>query len=269
MRVDGRTVHEKARGVRRLPDLDRSIASPRRHARSLDLLRSDYNDPHPGRQQPGDAFDSPDLERQQPYMIAKPATIFLKNNVEFPVGSRIAILGAYTPTPGYVINYSSNPNFYQNAFSGAVFDIGVPFHGAADAISAAHIRYVQYNGLFLAFDQHFVHNQDYAVFSVNPLTQNQRQWNAILYKRLSPDVEARFFYQLSTLSQFLAQPISASSYANFTVNSKIGRYAVGLNTDQFNNGLVGESARRPGDRRQPQPGRLSVPRAFHGAELPG
>jgi hypothetical protein len=240
VRVDGRTVHEKAAAVAAFPDLDRIYLltlgpTPDRWT----YFGQDYTDPHPGRQQPGDAFDFPNLEGQKPYIIAKSATIFLKNNVEFPAGSRIAILGAYTPTPGYVINYSSNPNFYQNAFSGAVFDIGIPFHGAADAISAAHIRYLQYNGLFLSFDQHFVHNQDYAVFSVNPLTQNQRQWNAILYKRLSPDVEARFFFQLSTLSQFLAQPISASSYANFTVNSKIGRYAVGLSTDQFNDGLVG------------------------------
>ena len=124
------------------------------------------------------------------------------------------------PTPGYVVNYSSNPNFYQNAFSGAVFDIGMPFHGAADAISAAHVRYDQYRGSYTSFDQHFVHNLDYAVFSVDPLTQNQRQFNAILYKRLSPDVEARLFFQLSTHSQGLSTNRSAADYANFTINAQ-------------------------------------------------
>jgi hypothetical protein len=147
------------------------------------------------------------------------------------------------PTPGYVVNYSANANFYQNAFSGAVFDIGIPFHGAADAISAMHIRYDQYRGFYTAFDQHFVHNQDYAVLSVDPLTQNQRQYNAIAYKRLSPDVEARVFFQLSALQQGLInQPYTASSYTNFAVNSKIGRYAVGLNSDQYNNDLLGGAA---------------------------
>jgi len=118
------------------------------------------------------------------------ATIFLKNNVEFPIGSRINVLGVFVPTPGYVVNYSSNPNFYQNAFSGAVFDIGVPFHGAGrrDLGRAHPLRPVP--RLLHRLDQHFVHNLDYAVFSVDPLTQNQRQYNAILYKRLSPDVES-------------------------------------------------------------------------------
>jgi hypothetical protein len=238
--IDGRTVHQTAAAVAGFPDLDRTYVltlgpTPDRWT----YFGADYTDPHPGRQQPADAFNFPNLVGNKPYIISRSATIFLKNNVEFPPGSRISVSGTYVPTPGYVINYSSNPNFYQNAFSGAVFDIGIPFHGAADAISAAHLRYAQYNGFFLSFDQHFVHNLDYAVFSVNPLTQNQRQWNAILYKRLSPAVETRLFFQLSTLSQFLAQPISASSYANFIINTKVGRYAVGLNTDQWNNGLVG------------------------------
>jgi len=123
-----------------------------------------------------------------------------------------------------------------------VFDIGIPFHGAADAISAMHIRYDQYRGFYTAFDQHFVHNQDYAVFSVDPLTQNQRQYNAIVYKRLSPDVEARTFFQLSELSQGLNEPLSASTYTNFAVNSKIGRYAVGLNADQYNDSLLAGAA---------------------------
>ncbi len=33
-------------------------------------------------------------------------------------------------------------------------------------------RYDQYRGFYTAFDQHFVHNLDYAVFSVDPVTQN-------------------------------------------------------------------------------------------------
>ena len=237
--VDGPHIHAVGAAFAGYPDLDRNYfltegGTPDRYT----YYGLDFTDPHKGRQQPGDAFYFPDLSDQKPYIIANKATIFLKNNVEFPIGSRIDVLGVYVPTPGYVVNYSSNPNFYQNAFSGAVFDVGVPFHGSADAISAGHFRYDQYRGFYTAFDQHFVHNLDYAVLSVDPLTQNQRQFNAILYKRISPAVEARTFFQLSALSQGLNQPTSASSYANFTVNSRVGKYAVGLNVDQYNNDLM-------------------------------
>lgn len=238
--IDGPHIHQAGAAFAGYPDIDREYVvteggTPDRWT----YYGLDFSDAHPGRQQPGDAFFFPDLTGQRPYIIANGATIFLKNNVEFPVGSRIDVLGAYVPTPGYVVNYSANPNFYQNAFSGAVFDIGVPFHGAADAISAMHIRYDQYRGFYTAFDQHFVHNLDYAVFSVDPLTQNQRQYNAILYKRLSPDVEARLFYQLSAQSIGLNEPNTASDYVNFAINAKVGRYAVGLNADQYNNDLLG------------------------------
>jgi hypothetical protein len=237
--VDGPQIHQVGAAFAGFPDLERNYfvtegATPDRWT----YYGLNFTDSHPGRQQPGDAFYFPDLSGEKPYIIANGATIFLKNNVEFPIGSRIEVLDAYIPTPGYVVNYSSNPNFYQNAFSGATFDIGIPFHGAADAISAAHIRYDAYRGLYTAFDQHFVHNLDYAVFSVDPATQNQRQFNAIFYKRLSPDVEARFFYQLSDESQGLSQPVAAADYANFAVNSKVGKYAVGLNADQYNNSLL-------------------------------
>ena len=242
--LDGPHVHETGAAFAGYPDLDRNY-----FLEEGDLpdrwtyYGQDFTDEHKGRLQPGDAFYFPDLSYEKPYIIASSATIFLKNNVEFPPGSRIApVLGAYLPTPGFVINYSSNPNFYQNAFSGAVFDIGIPFHGAADAISAMHIRYDQYRGLYTAFDQHFVHNLDYAVFSVDPLTQNQRQFNAILYKRLSPALEARFFYQLSALAQGLInEPTTASSFGNLVVNTKVGKYAVGLDADQYNNDLLGNA----------------------------
>ena len=239
VRVDGPKIHQTGAAFAGYPDLERFFfltegETPDRYT----YYGLDFTDPHKGRQQPTDAYYFPDLTAEHPYIIANAVTIFPKNNIEFPVGSRISVLGVYVPTPGYVVNYSSNPNFYQNAFSGAVFDIGIPYHGAADALSAFHIRYDQYRGLYTAFDQHFVHNLDYAVFSVDPLTQNQRQWNAILYKRVSPVVEARLFYQLSEQSQFLNEPNSASSYANFAVNTKVGRYAVGLNVDQYNNDLL-------------------------------
>jgi hypothetical protein len=242
--VDGPHVHITGAAFAGYPDLDRTYflsegATPDRWT----YFGQNFSDTHAGRQQPGDAFYFPDLSQAgNPYIVAKSATIFLKNNVEFPIGAKLLVLGIYTVTPGFVINYSSNPNFYQNGFAGATFDIGIPFKAAADAISAAHIRYDQYRGLYTAFDQHFVHKQDYAVLSVDPVTQNQRQYNAIFYKKISPAMEARFFFQLSALSQGLNQPTYASSYSNFVYNTKIGRYAVGINSDQYNDSLLPNAA---------------------------
>jgi hypothetical protein len=240
--IDGPHIHQTGAAFAGYPDLDRNYFlnegdTPDRWT----YYDQDFSDSHPGREQPGDAFYFPDLAGQRPYIISNSATIFLKNNVEFPIGSRISVLGLYTPTPGFVINYSSNSNFYQNAFTGATFDIGIPFHGAADALSAMHIRYDYYRGLYTAFDQHFVHNLDYAVFSIDPVTQNERQTNVVLYKRLSPATEVRIFGQLSSLSNGIYEPTQAADYFNGVVNTKLGKYAIGLNVDQFNNDLLADA----------------------------
>ena len=237
--VDGPTVHLVGAAFAGYPDLDRNYFlaegdTPDRWT----FFGQNFGDTHKGREQPGDAFAFPDLSAEHAYIVSNSATIFLKNNVEFPIGARVNILGVYTPTPGFVVNYSSNPNFYQNAFSGATFDIGVPFHGAADAISALHFRYDNYRGFYTAFDQHFVHNLDYAVFSIDPVTQNQRQFNAIMYKRLSPATEARLFVQESTLQSSFYEPTEAAMYSNFVTNTRVGKFAIGLNADQFNDSLL-------------------------------
>ena len=240
--IVGRGLDLRAAAVAGYPDLDRTyVLTLGDHPDRWTFFGQDYRDDHAGRQQPGDAFLFPDLSSQKPYIIANSATLFLKNNVAFPPGSRIYVLGVYTPTPGYVINYSSNPNFYQNAYSGAIFNVAIPYHGVANAISQFDFRGDAYRGLYLSFEQHFVHNLDYAVFSVNPLTQNQRQWNAILYKRVSPAVEVRYFFQLSTLSVFLGEPQSAASYQNLEVNWRLGKFAMGVNADQYNNSLLGNA----------------------------
>lgn len=240
VRLEGPHVHEHGAALAGYPDLDRMyFLNEGDEPDRWTYYGLDFSDRHLGREQPGDAFFFPDLTAEKPLIVANGATIFPKNNVEFGPGSRILLAGLYVPSPGYVVNFSSNPNFYQNAFSGAILDIGVPYHGSADAISAAHIRYDQYRGAYVSFDQHYVHNQDYVAFSVNPLTQDQRQWNVIAYKRESPAFETRFFGQLSTLSQgAFSEPTQASSYANLGINSRIGRYAASISMDQYDNSLT-------------------------------
>ncbi len=238
--LDGPDVHERGAAFAGYPDLDRSYFLtegdiPDRWT----YFGSDYKDRHEGRQQPGDAFYLPDLGGAPPYLVGNRVTVFPKNNIEFGIGSRIRIAGLYTPTPGWVVNFSSNANFYQNAYSGAVFDIQIPFSGSSNSISAFDVRYDQVRGAYVSFEQHIVHNADYYVFSINPLTQDERQWNFIAYKRESPALETRLFTQLSTLSTWeFKEPSQSSSYVNFQINSRVGKYAASLNIDQYNNSLL-------------------------------
>lgn len=240
--LDGPNVHEVGAAFAGYPDLERNYflnaqGTPDRWT----YYGLDWSDRHAGRQQPGDAFAFPDLGGAHPYIISRGATVFLKNNVEFPVGSRIDVVGVYLPTPGYVVTFSPNPNFAQNAFSGAVADIGIPYKASADSVSAFHVRYDTFNGAYLSFDQHIVHDRDYLVFSINPLTQDNRQYNLIGYKRESNAVESRIFYQLSTESQGFARPITVSDYGNVQVNARVGRYAVSTSVDQYNDSLLGNA----------------------------
>jgi hypothetical protein len=238
--IDGAHVHEAGAALAAYPDLDRMYFIPNTpEPDRWTYFGLDFADRHAGREQPGDAFNFPDLGDARPYIKSSSVVVFPKNNIEFPFGSRLSINGLYTPTPGWVVNFSSNANFYQNGYSGAVFDVQIPFVGSQNAITAFDVRYDQTRGAYLSFEQHVVHDLDYYVFTINPLTQDQRQWDLIAYKRISPALETRLFAQLSTLSTWpWKQPSQASAYTNFQVNSRIGRYAVSLNADQYNNGLL-------------------------------
>ncbi|GAC1417233.1 MAG: hypothetical protein NVSMB64_27170 [Candidatus Velthaea sp.] len=200
----------------------------------------DFKAPSKGRQQPGDAFAIPDLTDERPYIYAKSASIVPKTNVKF-VGSRIYVLGAYVPTPSYVVSFSANPNFSQNAFAGATADVGLPYTASRNAVSSFHLRYDTIRKAYLSFDQHFARDRDYVVFSVNPLTQEQRQFNLIGYKRVSPKFDARTFLQLSTAQHGIYQPEAAGAYSNVQLNRALRRSALALTYDQYNTSLLGHS----------------------------
>lgn len=239
VRLDNRTIHEEGAAFAGFLDLDRSYlltatGVPDRYT----YFGLDWSDPHKGRDQPGDAYALPNID-DRPFVIARRASIVPRTSIDLKE-LRIYVYGAWVPLPAYVVNFSANPNFAQNGFSGAVGDVGLPFYGTATSLTSAHLRYDQYRGLYLSFDQHFVWNRDYVVASVNPLTQEQRQWNFIGYKRESNDFETRLFYQLSLGSKgVFSEPYSASSFANFAANTAYDRHAFGLSIDQWNNDLLG------------------------------
>jgi hypothetical protein len=239
VRVEGRTINEQAAAFASFPDVERSYllsesGTPDRYT----YFGLDFTDQHKGREQPGDAFQLADTVDDRPFIIGHHAWIVPNTSITMDSGVRVYVYGAWLPLPSYVVNFSANPNYSQNAFSGATADVGLPFTATKTSISAFHARYDTFRGLYGSFDQHFVWGRDYVVASVNPLTQMQRQWNLIAYKRNSIALETRLFYQLSTLSEGFSQPTDVSSFTNAAVNTVFAKHAISLSADQWNNSLL-------------------------------
>jgi hypothetical protein len=236
--IDSDGVSEIGAGFAGYPDIDRSyFLAANGNPDRWTYFGLDFANPQKGRSQPGDAFFIPDLSREKPYIIASSATILPKTMVEFR-GSRLSVLGVLIPTQKWVQTFSANSNYAQNAFAGAAFDIGLPYNGSLHAISAIHLRYTGLQKLFLSFDQHFVWDRDYVVFSVNPVTQEERQFNLIGYKRISPKMEARIFAQLSTQQHGIYEPQASSAYTNFSYVASLRHSSVSLTADQYNPTLL-------------------------------
>jgi len=195
--LDGPTVHETGAAFAGYPDLDRSYFLPASGTPSrVTFTGLDWSHPDANREQPGDAFYFPDLTGERAYIKADGARIVPRTNVLFDM-ARLYTAGVYIPTPRYVVTFAPNSHFYENAFPGARFDVGVPFNGSAHSLTALHLRNDPFNGTYLAFDQHLVWDQDWVAFGVDPLTQQQRQYNLIGYKRWSPHFESRLMVQVS------------------------------------------------------------------------
>ena len=236
--IDSGTFHESGAGFAGYPDLDRSYFLPATgRPDKYTYYGVDFSNPHKGRQQPGDAFFIPDISTEKPYIVASGALIIPRTNVKF-TGSRLYVLGVYIPTVSWVETFSANSNYAQNAFSGATFDIGLPYEGSLHAISALHLRYTGRDKFFLSFDQHFVWGRDYIVFSINPLTNEERQFNFIGYRRLSPKMEVRLFLQESSAQHGIYRPEVASAYENLQYVFSARRSAFTLTADNYNTSLL-------------------------------
>jgi hypothetical protein len=240
--IDSDNVHEIGAGFAGYPDLDRSyFLSANGNPDRWTYFGLDFAHPQKGRTQPGDAFFIPDVSAEKPYIVASAAMILPKTNVKFG-GARLSVLGVYVPTGSWVQTFSANSNYSQNALAGASFDIGLPYQGSEHAVSAVHLRYTGYNKLFLSFDQHFVWDRDYVVFSVNPLTQYARQFILIGYKRISPKMEARIFTQLFTQQHGIYEPTVSSAYMNFSSVTSLRHSSLSLTVNQNNPSLLHYSA---------------------------
>jgi len=217
--IDGAGVHQVGAAFAGYPDLDRSYFLPAEGTPARVTFRGmDWTHPDTTREQPGDAFHFPDLTGERSYIRAVGARVVPRTEVMFDQ-ARVYTAGVYVPTPRYVVVFGTNSHFYENAFPGGRFDVALPFNGSAHSLSALHLRNDQYNGSYLAFDQHFVWDQDWIAFGVDPLTQEQREYNLIGYKRWTPHLESRLFLQESAAQPgIINRPINAAGYGQLQVS---------------------------------------------------
>ena len=178
----------------------------------------DYDFAHPskGRVMPGDAFFIPDVSGIKPYIVARSVTIDANTYARFTPATFVLLDGALWtfPLPPYTYNFSTNQNFAVNALSGASIDIPYNFAGSPASLSAVHYRYDQVNHSYASLEQHFVWEQAYAAFSLNPATLPDKQWNLLAYGRTSPQSALQLDTQLFTYQYGLTQPLSASGFAD-------------------------------------------------------
>ena len=238
--VDGPTIHQRGAAFAGYPDLDRSFflpvgETPERYT----YFGLDWTNPHPGHEHPGDAFYFPDLSGERAYIKAAGARIVPRTNVLFDQ-ARVYTAGIYAYSPRYVVTFSANPHFFENAFAGARADVAVPFNGSAHSLTALHARNDAVNGTYLAIDQHFVWDHDYIVAAIDPLTQEQRQYNLIGYKRFSPKLESRLFLQESAAQAGIVnRPENAAAFGEIQLNGALRHSGLSYTQDNYYQYILG------------------------------
>jgi hypothetical protein len=235
--IDGPQIHRTAAALAGYIDVDRNYLLSNDDAPDrLTYFSGDWRDPHAGRQQPGDAFNFPDVGNEDPYILASAARITPLTNIVFDA-PRIRLTGAdaRVPLPRYVVTFSANPHFFENAFSGGRFDIGLPTNGSEHSLTAFHVRNDPTDGTYLSFDQHFVWDHDWLVASINPLTQDQRQLNLIGLKTISPAIQVRELAQESALQYGppIVEPANAAGFSQTQVNIGLRGSALGITDNQY------------------------------------
>lgn len=181
-------------------------------------LDGDYAHPAKGREMPGDAFTLTDVSGTRPYVIGTHAIIDPNAFARFAPAA-VNVLGV-VPTPrlpAFVDNFSSDSSFGQNSLPGATLDAPYPFYGSAHTLDALHIRYDQNLPVktYGAYEHHTVFDdQGYAVFSLAPFTQPQKQWNLLGYAPAGPNGAFALETQLFTTQSGFAAPSSSSGFVD-------------------------------------------------------
>ena len=200
------------------------------------FIDGDFAHPAKGREMPGDTFYFPDLGDAKPFIMTDNATVGSRSYVRFG-GNHLDVangLGAYVPTPSYYVNFSDDQHLGDNSLAGASFDATDQFAGNANSISAVHFRYDPTNKTYLSFEQHLSGQKAYAVFSVNPLTKEQKFWDLVTSDRPSDHFQIRTFTQLATYQHGLSLPGASGQFTTLQATQALPHSFLQLNT-QFTN----------------------------------
>ena len=206
----------------------------------------DYANPHPGREMPGDTFFLPNLDHQHIFLFAKHAYIAPRRFARFSGGVRLSTTGAFVPVPAYVLSFAPNPNFAQNSLAGAYTDAPLNFAGGDRSLETLHLRYDPANKVYLAFEEHLVGTRGSAVFSMNPITRPQKQYNILASTAISPDMSIGSFAQESTFQYGVSRPLSASAFVSIGATIGLRHSFLGIGTNNFYESLLAQPALHPG-----------------------
>ncbi|TAM91002.1 hypothetical protein EPN42_05020, partial [bacterium] len=207
------------------------------------FLDGSYGSHNPGREMPGDTFFLPNAEGSTLFLTARTAEIRPRSSVTFRPATLLAA-GNRTllPTPSYVLNFAANPYFGQNSLSGAQFDGPYFFLGGPNQLGALHVRYNGQDRAYLSFEERLVEGHDgqrgYLVFSGNPLTRPDKQFNLIEYHKFSDRTSGQLVTQLFTDQSGLSQPLSSSGFATYQLVHSLRESFVALTGTQSEGNLL-------------------------------
>ena len=185
----------------------------------------DYAHPLRGRDMPGDTFYLPDVSTERIFLTATKAVVDPRQSVHFwPATINFGI--AKIPFPGYFLLYSANPNFAQNALAPAQVDGPYDFLGGSHALSTLHLRYSTANKVFFALEQHQVSENHYIVASINPLTQEEKQYNLLAFVHPAPAIEISPALQENAFQSGFSQPLQATATVQPQINFALPRSGI-------------------------------------------
>ncbi|HVS46467.1 MAG TPA: hypothetical protein VMS32_07370 [Verrucomicrobiae bacterium] len=198
------------------------------------FLDNDFAHPAKGREMPGDAFAFPDLSKNQPYLRANGASIVPRQFVNFH-DSVLAFAGrGIAPMGPYYINFSTNRYLAENSLTGATFDGTWQLAGSPNTISAIHFRYDPTNKAYASFEQHVANSRGYAVFSVNPATEDSKFYNLVTGYALTDRLQVQTFTQYH-LQQFgFSEPLGGQDVSNVLLTQAFPESSLQFDFEQYN-----------------------------------
>jgi hypothetical protein len=230
------------------------------------FAEGDYAHPLLGREMPGDVFELPNLAGERNFLFAKRAVIDPNQSVRFtPASLNFGV--SFVRFPSYFLDFSKNPNFAQNALSGADIDVPLDFAGGEHGLATLHLRYDSINHVYLAYEQHQISDNHYLVFSANPLTQPGKQYNFIGYDRISPVMQVQLTAQEFAFQHSFTQPLSASAFVSLQITEALPHSFLQLTTQSYYQSLLGQPQGIGRDLYYGDPSHLWIPDHPAGATL--